>query len=718
MHFDRSGETVLTDGCTLFLSSVDPGAWFFGADLTYQLKRVFGDLSMNNQTSFRDFAQKVRTAADIEDVVSQYVELKPAGARMKACCPFHQEKTPSFYIHPGMQIFKCFGCGMGGDVITFIREIERVDFREALEILAKKYHLEMPRFNARAQDDKQLKWRQVLQDVLKQAADFYRKRLNHQEQGAFARRYLTERGIRPEIAASFQLGVAGDSWDDLSRYLAQKGFSEKALIDAGVSMQRKSGHGVYDYLRERLIFPILNRRGTAIGFGGRIFEGDGPKYLNSRETELFQKGRELYGLFQARDAMTRDKQPAVLVEGYMDVIGCHQAGVMSAVASLGTGLTPEQANLIHRFTREVVFLYDADEAGTKAIIRGLEILLGAGLEVRVGRMPEGEDPDSLAKKEGPEALQKVIEDAAPFFDFLIDQARKRYDMARPESRFAALELFEPVFSAIDEPLVLAGYITKLAVELGHEEGLLKEHLEQQRQRKLAREARYRENRERRENKPEPAAPKAVVQSDDWAPAPPPDLEEMEEEAEPYYPELDTDSSPVASPEKPDEIGELALLAGPASRREKGLLLLLMTHADARALARENMQVEWIEHPLVRYWTKVVLDNDVNGKELYHQLPEGENGREHRKFIEEVMLDSDETVAENYLAVTESLIDMIGSEFQLSENRRLSQKISELSRQGDMDAVRELLQLQKQNAQERLTKRNRATKENTCLQVRK
>jgi DNA primase len=686
---------------------------------------------MNNASTYREFADRVRAAADIEEVVGQYVELKRAGSRLKGCCPFHQEKTPSFFIHPTNQIFKCFGCGKGGDVISFVREIERVDFREALEILGQKYHVEIPRFSARGENDEHLKFRRILQDTLRVSAEFYARRLKDPEQGAFARRYLTERGVKPEMIEGFQLGVAGEAWDDLERHLRQKGFSEKAMIESGVCMARKSGQGVYDYMRERLVFPILNRQGTPVGFGGRIFSGDGPKYLNSKDTELFQKGRELYGLCQARDAMTRGKQAAVLVEGYMDVIGCHQAGVTTAVASLGTALTPDQARLIHRFNRHVVFLYDADEAGVNAILRGLEILLAAGLEVRVGRMPAGEDPDSLAQKHGPEALRLVIETAVPFFDFLIEQSRRKFDMDAPESRFAALKLFEPALLSISEPLVFTGYLSKLSSELGHDESLLVEHFAKLRRQMKSREGARSENsirvadstpRAATSDNPGPPRRRAVSNDDGWSPAPPPDLDEMEDENSAWReaglePPVATPSSVSANAAAESGMGELARLAGPANRRDKGLLQILLSHADARVLARDRLRWEWFEHPLIRYWTRRVLESESGWSELYHNLPDTEEGREHQRFLQELVCQEDEPVADNYLLVAESMIDLVEAEFHLAENRRLNQRIQESLRKGDKAAVRELVERQKKNANERFVKRNRATKENPCAQVR-
>lgn len=267
----------------------------------------------NVSTTYRDFAQQVLAAADIVEVVGQYVELKRAGSNLKGLCPFHQEKTPSFNVHPGKQIFKCFSCGKGGDAITFIREIERADFREALEVLARKYGLEMPAFQGRGASDEQLRWRQSLGEALEHAAQYYQSVLAQPQQGAAVRKYLEDRDLRPEMVERFRLGLASDAWDGLIVHLRSRGYSDRAMIETGLARQKKSGQGVIDYLRGRLVFPISNARGKVVAFGGRILEGDDPKYLNTAETALFQKGRELYGLCQARDTLTRQEGPAVLV---------------------------------------------------------------------------------------------------------------------------------------------------------------------------------------------------------------------------------------------------------------------------------------------------------------------------------------------------------------------------------------------------------------------
>ena len=647
---------------------------------------------MANISSFRAFADQVRAAADIVEVVSQYAELKRAGVNLKACCPFHQEKTPSFNVHPGKQIFKCFGCGKGGDVIAFVREIERVDFREALEILARKYGLEVPRFQAQDKDDEEVRWRQTLGEVLEHAAAYYKARLAHPDHGAFTRRYLAERGLKPETIETFGLGVASIEGEGLARHLSAKGYTQKALVEAGVASVRKSGEGIYDYLRDRLIFPILNARGKVIAFGGRIFQGDGPKYLNTPETPLFQKGRELYGLSRARDAMTRLGLPAVLVEGYMDVIACHQAGVNSAVASMGTSLTADQARLIRRYAPEAVFLYDADEAGIKATLRGVEVLVGANLAVRIGRMPQGEDPDSVARKGGPEALRQVVEGAVPFFDFLVEQARARFDLSSPEERVRALSLFEPVMNVIAEPLVYEGYVSKLAAELGHEEGRLRAYLEKHRRTLPRREAPV--EAPRGSQGPGPGE-RAQDQGGDEAQGV-------------FYPEQSQSSTGA---------DEALLGAGPPSRREMGLLRILIDHADARVLARERSKTEWITHPLVRYWVRAILSLEEKGEVIWPSLRKLCDSPAHEAFLYSAVFSSDEPDEEDYLSVAEHLMDLLEAEYRRVENSRLHRRIHELHKSGQKEDMAKAIELQNKNFQERTRERHRATKENPCVRVK-
>ncbi|HBF34653.1 TPA: DNA primase [Candidatus Sumerlaeota bacterium] len=571
-----------------------------------------------------------------------------------------------------------------------VREMERVDFREAMEILARKYGLEVPKFKAGpSQDEQEVRWRQTLQEVLTHAATFYQERLAHPQHGAVAREYLERRGIASETISAFGLGVASDDWDVLSRHLMYKGYTQKALVEAGLAKDRGQGEGVYDLFRGRLMFPIYSARGNVISFGGRIFEGDGPKYINGPETVLYSKGRELYGLHIAKDAMTRGKMPAVLVEGYMDVIASHQAGVTSAIASLGTALTPDQARLIRRHQENAVFLYDADEAGLKAILRGLESLVAAGLNVRVGVMPAGEDPDSVARKFGAEALQAVVRDAVPFFDFLVRHVRARYDFSSPEARVQALELFQPVLSAISEPLVYEGYVTKLAAEMGHEEGALHQYL-----------AKHRQKQNRRIINPQREAP-VVVESAPM-PTPPPGYDDG------YY---------ETPPEEHPPVDELVAIASPMPR-EMGILHILMEHGDARVLARGKLSPEWIQHPLVRYWVGVLLAPGPEVADVWPTLMSQCPSPAHQEFLTNAVFATREELDENYIEILEHLVALEEADYRKAENRRLNMQISEAARNQNPEELQELVAQQMRNMKRRLAERQRATQHITSIQTKR
>ncbi|HUT24043.1 MAG TPA: DNA primase [Sumerlaeia bacterium] len=641
-------------------------------------------------STYREFADRVLAAADIAEVVGQYVELRRAGANLKGLCPFHQEKTPSFNVHPGKQIFKCFGCGKGGDALTFVREIERVDFRQALEILAGKYGLETPQFEAKGPDEEQVRWRQTLHEVLEHATRYYQERLAHPDHGAQGRRYLEARQVRPETAERFRLGLAGEDWEGLTTHLKGKGYSEKTLLEAGLAREKKRGEGVYDYLRGRLVFPIANSRGEIIGFGGRALGEETPKYLNTPESELFQKGRELYGLVQAREALTREGRPAVLAEGYMDVVACHQAGVAAAVASMGTALTPDQARLIRRYAQEAVFFYDADEAGVKAILRGIEILIAAGLTVRVGRLPLGEDPDSFAREKGAEALRGAVDGALGFFDFLLDQARARYDLASPEGRVHALDLLAPALAAIAEPLVYDGYVTRLAAELAHDEQSLREYLR---------------NQIRRKGRGQDSAAGPVETAATAGGVLPPRTAGRKGAA--------TDGF------RPDEeaVAQAALLgAGPPSRREMGLLHILLEHSDARLLLRDRLNPEWIAHPLVRYWAASILNLTDGVIDVWSALTAVCPSEEHEAFLQSALFSADEPHEEDYVAIAEHLCGVIEADHLRSQNRRINLLIEEIARGTRSGDISQQAAAQLRNSK-RIEEIERSAKESAALQVK-
>ncbi len=318
--------------------------------------------------------EAIRAAIDIVEVVGEYVPLRRRGANWFGLCPFHEEKTPSFSVNPHLGIFKCFGCGRGGDVFAFIQQIEHVSFVEAVRMLAERAGIPLPDGEEEADDP-----RPALYHALRFAARFYFEQLTQSEAGQVARAYLKQRGIHPEAVRRFGLGYAPNAWDALLKAATEAGIRSEVLEQAGLVLPRKERGGYYDRFRHRLMFPIFSHTGRVVGFGGRLLEPDPeqPKYINTPETPVYHKGRILYGLYQARQAL-RTQEEAILVEGYTDVIALHQAGIEHVVATSGTALTPDQARLLARYVRRVVLLFDADAAGQQAALRSIELFLERG----------------------------------------------------------------------------------------------------------------------------------------------------------------------------------------------------------------------------------------------------------------------------------------------------------------------------------------------------
>ena len=368
-----------------------------------------------------EIIDQVRQASDIVQVVQQWVPLKKAGANWKGLCPFHNEKSPSFNVHPAKQIYHCFGCGEGGDVFAFVQKMQKTGFGEALKWLAERAGIALPEDGSdepgrqAAAERKKLEEAQIR--LLELAAAWFRRNLEEAAEGQGARDYAGKRGLDAATRERFQLGYAPNDGRVLGAAAMKKGFTEQDLLDAG--LVTKNERGVYARFRGRLMFPIHDPKGRLVGFGGRVM-GDGePKYLNSPETALFSKGRLLYPWPQAREALGKRRE-ALVCEGYMDAIACHQAGLEQAVASLGTALTDEHAKLLKRYVDRVLLVFDADPAGLRAARRAGEPLLGAGLDVRVARLKGAKDPDELLRREGPEALRAAMDAAQPLVGFCVE----------------------------------------------------------------------------------------------------------------------------------------------------------------------------------------------------------------------------------------------------------------------------------------------------------
>lgn len=427
----------------------------------------------------RATTEKVRDRADIEEIVSDYVPLKKKGQNLWACCPFHNEKSPSFSVSPAKQIYKCFGCGKAGDPIQFVMDIEGIGFNEAIRQLAKKYGIEIEEEkNVTPEELQAYNERESLYIVLNYAKDFFVNNLDTEEGKSIGLSYFKERGFDRQTIEKFDLGYALDGWDHLLQSAKKAGHSEELLLKSGLILQ-KEGDALryYDRFRGRVTFTIHNLSGKAIGFGARILTQDKkqPKYINSPETEVYHKSDILYGIFQAKKSI-REKDNCYLVEGYTDVISLHLAGIENVVASSGTSLTENQIKLIKRFTDNITVLYDGDAAGIRASLRGIDMILEGGLNVKAVVFPEGEDPDSYARKVGSSAFQSYLENnSQDFISFKISLFAE--EAAKDPIKQA--DLVKQVVASIGkipDPIIRTVYIQQSARLLHMEEEIIQAEL--------------------------------------------------------------------------------------------------------------------------------------------------------------------------------------------------------------------------------------------------
>jgi DNA primase len=392
----------------------------------------------------RSFIDDLLTRVDIVDVIDSRVPLKKAGKDYKACCPFHDEKTPSFTVSPDKQFFHCFGCGKNGSAIGFLMEYDHMGFREAIEELAARAGVAIPVEAADSATPAEKDETAALIEILGEADRCYRRWLREHPQAGEAVAYLKQRGLTGEIAARFGLGFAPEGWDNLLRAIGVDETARSRLATAGLAVRKEDG-SYYDRFRHRVMFPIHDYRGRLIGFGGRVLGQGEPKYLNSPETPLFHKGRELYGLFHARDALKRENR-AIVVEGYMDVVALAQFGVDFAIATLGTATTRDHLERLFRYVPDVIFCFDGDRAGREAAWRALENTLpalSAGRQVSFLFLPEGEDPDTLVRKEGAEGFRARLQTAIPLVDYLFQALSQKVDMGRSDGPARLAELARP-----------------------------------------------------------------------------------------------------------------------------------------------------------------------------------------------------------------------------------------------------------------------------------
>jgi len=426
-----------------------------------------------------DILQAVKDAANIRQVVGEFVPLKKRGTNWVGLCPFHPDKDPSFSVNEDKQIFYCFGCGEGGDVIKFLMKIQGMDFAEVVKGLASRYGIAIPERPLSVHQRKKMELRDELIHVNEIAASFFSKNLESSRDAERAREYLAERGINDSIIRDFRLGWAPERWDGLTSYFEKQGLSIALAETAGLVLPRKSGRGHYDRFRGRIIFPIRDWQGSTVAFGARILPGQGaddqPKYINSPETPVYNKKRVLYGLYQNKSAI-RKAGFGVVVEGYMDLLSLAQAGINNVAATLGTALTQDHVKFLKRVCRDWVVVFDGDAAGQKAAVRALPLFYGAGINVRVLTLPENDDPDTFIRREGKGQWEEMLSDLPSGIDFVIDRGLELYGRdteGKLRTVEEALALVEPVDDSVKKSLLA----TRIAQKTGIREESLWDRLE-------------------------------------------------------------------------------------------------------------------------------------------------------------------------------------------------------------------------------------------------
>jgi DNA primase len=409
--------------------------------------------------------QDVLNRVDIVDVIGDYVALTQRGANAKGLCPFHQEKTPSFTVSPSKGLFYCFGCQASGNAVRFVMMSEHITFPEAVRLLADRYGIRIPE-ERDAQQDSEL---QQLHRLHQAAVVFFVQCLARDPGAQAVREYCRTRQLSRAVVERFALGYAPNAWELLGREMQRQGYSQDLLVRSGLVAARDNRPGVYDRFRHRLMFPIHDRQGRPIAFGGRLLEGQeaqqGPKYLNSPETPIFQKNRTLYGFHLAKQAMRQHGQ-VILVEGYTDVIACHRQGVTHVVGTLGTALTESHVRMLKGLAKDVVLVFDGDTAGGKAAERGIGLFLDAGVRVRIVTLPEGEDPDSFLRQHSGEAFLQRVAEAQSFLEFLLSRMGRFSDLQTPTGRADCVARMVPMLKKIDSEVERWGYMVQLAEHLG------------------------------------------------------------------------------------------------------------------------------------------------------------------------------------------------------------------------------------------------------------
>ncbi|MDO8602970.1 MAG: DNA primase [Candidatus Omnitrophota bacterium] len=415
---------------------------------------------------------EIQDRCDIVEVISNYISLKPSGRNFKACCPFHHEKTPSFVVSPDKQIYHCFGCNSGGNVFNFIKEYEKMDFIDAVKMLAEKTGVKLPEY--KSHDDQDSSVVSTLYSINDIAVNYYSNFLEKAGSSSDVKRYIVKRGLDAVVLKKFRVGYADSSWKALIDYLSGRGVKQDMILKAGLVTKGKDG-AYYDLFRNRIIFPIFDARDKVVGFGARVMDEAMPKYINSPETAIYKKGLHLYGLNFAK-ANIKEKNFAIITEGYLDVMTCHQYGVANSIASLGTALTTEQIRLLKRYTHNVVMLYDADQAGEMASLRGLDLFLEEGMNVKIATLEKGHDPDSFLRKFGREKFDTAINKSKSLFTYKLDILKNKFDKRDPESKAEIIKEMLSTIYKVKNAIVKAEYIRLLSYELSVKEDAVWEEL--------------------------------------------------------------------------------------------------------------------------------------------------------------------------------------------------------------------------------------------------
>lgn len=419
--------------------------------------------------------EEIKERLNIIDVIQEYVPLKNMGANFKACCPFHNEKTPSFTASESKQFFHCFGCGKGGDVFTFVQDIEGVEFPEALRMLAAKAGVELRQVNPQEQNEKTR-----LLDCLQLAADFFHLALKKSEEGKVAREYVEKRGLSKEVVDQFKIGYSADSWDTLMQFLKKKGYTEREIEHAGLIIPSTKGRpGYYDRFRGRLMFPITNPHGNVIGFTARTLKADeaGAKYINTPQTAVYNKSQAIYGLSHARQFIKK-VDATVIVEGNVDVLTAHQFTIRNVVATSGTALTIEQVRTLKRYSKNVILAFDADSAGIQAAWKGMKVAIQQGMNIKVMRLPAGQDPDDLIRQDAA-AFRKLAVQAKLFMDYAFDAVLEQRDLSNVQHKKEAAAQLLPMIALVPDDIEQTHYINQLAQRLDVSAQLLQQRIQQQ-----------------------------------------------------------------------------------------------------------------------------------------------------------------------------------------------------------------------------------------------